>query len=242
MSEYSIVLLPGLDGTGELFAPLIDCFPERINPVVFSYPRNRCKNYEELKEIVMPSLPRDQPFFLLGESFSGPLSVMIAHDNPEGLMGLILCATFIKNPFILLPSWMKIVSAGFIYRLWPFLISFRAKIGGTRYREIAGIALNAIKSVSPDVIAHRVKSILSVNVESELEECSCPVLYLMAGRDNLIKRHNYDGINNLKRDVELAVVDTFHFVLQLEPEKSGEVLLKFMDSVMNRAAAAQDRH
>ncbi len=241
MPECSIILLPGLDGTGKLFNPLICCLPDRISPIVYSYPRNRCKTYEELKEIVMESLPGDRPFFLLGESFSGPLAVMIASERPKGLMGLILCASFIKKPFILLPSWMKVISIGPIYRLWPAFIDLRARIGGAQFREVADLALTAIRSVSPDIIAHRVRSILSVNVESELEECPYPVLYLMAGRDNLIKRHNYKGIKTLKKDVELAVVDTRHFMLQLEPEKSGEVLLKFMDNVMNRAEAAQDR-
>lgn len=235
--DYSIVLLPGLDGTGELFAPLVDSLPERVNPITVSYPRDSCKTYAELKGVVMPYLPMDQPFFILGESFSGPLSVIIADDRPEGLMGIMLCATFIKNPFISLQSWMKIFSIAPIYRLWPLLISLRARIGGENFRDIAELALGAIKSVNPDVISHRVKSILSVNVENEFKECPYPVLYLMAGGDNLIKRHNYKGIKALKKDVKLAVVDTLHFVLQLEPEKSGRVLTEFMDNVMHKAAA-----
>jgi len=64
--------------------------------LLFSYPRSECKTYEELKGLIIPYLPRDMPFFLLGESFSGPLSVMIAKEKPEGFKGLILCATFIN--------------------------------------------------------------------------------------------------------------------------------------------------
>jgi pimeloyl-ACP methyl ester carboxylesterase len=234
IAEYSIALLPGLDGTGKLFAPLVDSLPERVVPIIFSYPAHQPKTYEELKEIVMPSLPNDRPFFILGESFSGPLSVMIANDRPEGLMGLILCATFIKNPFIPFTSWMKIFSVSPIYRLWPVLIELRARIGGRDFRGIADLALEAIESVSPDVIAHRVKSILSVNVENELRSCPCPVLYLMAGRDKLILGHNYKGIKAIRKDVNLSVIDTRHFVLQLEPQKSSKALVLFMEGVMGK--------
>ena len=35
---------------------------------------------------------------LLGESFSGPIAAAIAAAPPPGLRGLILCATFLRNP------------------------------------------------------------------------------------------------------------------------------------------------
>jgi len=232
VTAYAIVLLPGLDGTGELFEPFVKCLPERINPIVVSYPRANRKTYEELKELVMPFIPEDMPFFLLGESFSGPLSVMISYEKPEGLKGLILCATFIRNPFILLPSWMRFISVSPVYRLWPALIGVRAGLSVEKFAPIAGLALKAIRSVNPSVIAHRVKSILSVNVERELSLCTCPVLYLMAGKDRLIRKHNYRRIKAVKNDVKLETIDTQHFILQLEPGRSSEILVDFMDSVI----------
>lgn len=235
MPEYAIVLLSGLDGTGELFEPFVKCLSERIKPIVISYPGNECKTYKELKELVTPSLPKGIPFFVLGESFSGPLSVMIAHGRPEGIRGLILCATFIRNPFILLPSWIKFMSVSPIYRLWPALISMRAALAGKRSKPIADLALKAIKSVSAAVIAHRVKSILSVNVEDELRLCDLPTLYLMAGKDNLIRKHNYLRIKDVKKDIRLKTIDTQHFILQLEPERSSEILMEFMDRTIAKA-------
>lgn len=240
MSEYVVLLLPGLDGTGELFKPLISCLPKRIKPVPVSYPRHECRTYEELKELVTPYIPKDIPFFVLGESFSGPLSIMIAMERSDGLKGLILCATFVKNPFFLLPSWMKFLSIGPIYRLWPSLIKIRTAVAGENYRPVAHMALAAIRSVDPAVIAHRVKSILSVNAEKELRLCSCPILYLMGKRDKLIKRHNYRRIKAVKNEVKLKTIDTGHFILQLEPERSSEILVEFMDSVKKNAQLGSD--
>ena len=53
MVEYAIILLSGLDGTGELFEPLVTCLPERVKSIVISYPLAECKSYREHDELVM---------------------------------------------------------------------------------------------------------------------------------------------------------------------------------------------
>ena len=119
MKSVSLVLLPGLDGTGRLFDPLIRHLPEWIHPVVVSYPKDQSYGYQDLMKIVTRSLPEDTDFVILGESFSGPLSIMIARQRPKRLIGLILCATFVKNPFRFLPSWAGYFSVSPIYLFWP---------------------------------------------------------------------------------------------------------------------------
>ena len=228
--KISLMLLPGLDGTGELFKPLLSCFPEWIKTIVVSYPRDRFCSYGELKSIITDSLPKGDPFFILGESFSGPLAIRVSRDKPDGLRGAILCATFVRNPFILIPPWLKILSVTPIYMLWPLLLKIRALYAGEKYREIADLGINAVKTVDPNVIAKRVKEILSVNVENDLRSCDIPILYIMGSRDHLIKRHNFRRIQKIRNDIRLAEIDTLHFVLQLEPRKSADILMEFMGS------------
>jgi pimeloyl-ACP methyl ester carboxylesterase len=232
MDEIPIVLLPGLDGTGELFEPLIDCLPEGITPIVISYPRDRPLDYRDLKKIVMDKLPTGTEFFILGESFSGPLAVMIAAERPEGLKGLILCATFIRNPFRFIPSWASIFSVSCIYRLWPLLIRIRTICAGNQIKEFARMAIEVIKTVRPDVIAGRVKSVFRVDVEKELRSCALPILYLMGAEDRLIKKHNFEKIKKVRHDVLLKEIKTRHFILQLEPMKASKELVEFMDKAV----------
>lgn len=229
--KTSIVLLPGLDGTGELFRPLLSYLPEWIKTIVVSYPRDRYCSYEELKPIITDYLPIGDPFFILGESFSGPLAIKVSNDRPDGLKGVVLCATFVRNPFIIIPSWLKILSVGPIYKLWPLLLKIRALNAGKEYSKIVSLGINAIKTVDPHVIAQRVKAILSVNVENDLRSCNVPILYIMGTRDNLIRRHNFMRIQEIRTDVQLAEIDALHFVLQLEPQKAADILMEFMDSV-----------
>ena len=66
----TIVLLPGMDGTGTQFAEFIAALPRGMKTVVVSYAPDQALGYEELETIVRKRLP-SEPFLLLGESFSG---------------------------------------------------------------------------------------------------------------------------------------------------------------------------
>ena len=93
------------------------------------------------------------------------------------------------------------------------------------------MALDAIKSVRPDVIAERVKAILNVNVEQELMKSDVPMLYLASRKDHLIRKHNVAGIKRIKSDMIVTEIDTEHFILQLEPKKSADEIEKFIKSI-----------
>jgi len=88
-----LVLLPGLDGTGELFAPFVGALTG-IDTRVIAYPADRAMDYPEHEGFVRDKLPRDEDYFLLAESFSGPIGISIAATAPPRLRGLILCGTF----------------------------------------------------------------------------------------------------------------------------------------------------
>ena len=47
-----LVLLPGLDGTGELFHPFLKALPSRLTSQVVSYPTEQCLTYKELVPFV----------------------------------------------------------------------------------------------------------------------------------------------------------------------------------------------
>src|ERR1700761_1771928 len=100
-----LVLLPGLHGTDRLFQGLRQAFGAAYETLAISYPKDVPLGYEALEAQVREQLPT-QPFVLFGESFSGPIAIRIAADPPTGLIGLILCATFAKNPYPRL-AWAK---------------------------------------------------------------------------------------------------------------------------------------
>ena len=92
----ALVLLPGMDGTGLMFGPILP-FLEGLDPRVVRYPAE-LTSYPDCLAFARAQLPLDRPFLLLGESFSGPIAIALAAERPEGLQGLVLCVTFARNP------------------------------------------------------------------------------------------------------------------------------------------------
>src|SRR5687768_4116314 len=91
------ILLPGLDGTGDLFAPFVAAAPSGFPVQCVRLPDDSQRSYEELAEWVCARLPAE-PVALIAESFSGPLAVLIA-DRCARVAAVVLCASFVKPPW-----------------------------------------------------------------------------------------------------------------------------------------------
>jgi len=99
LSPLSLVLLPGLDGTGQLFEWFLAALPPNLKPIVVSFPRDTDDDYAALEtHVVAFSIPQDERFVILGESFSGPLALRIAARGHANLVAVILVASFISQP------------------------------------------------------------------------------------------------------------------------------------------------
>ena len=94
----ALVLLPGMDGTGQLFGRFLEALGPEVRAIVIAYPPAQNLDYSQLEAFVRSKLPSDQPFVILGESFSGPIAVSIAASPPDGLRGIVLCCSFVRNP------------------------------------------------------------------------------------------------------------------------------------------------
>ncbi|MCI5146853.1 MAG: hypothetical protein D3923_15345 [Candidatus Electrothrix sp. AR3] len=80
-----VILLPGMDGTGILFKPLLKEFSEDIDVRALSYPCDTKLSYSQLVEYVRKKLPEREDFILVAESFSGPIGYFLASNPPSNL-------------------------------------------------------------------------------------------------------------------------------------------------------------
>src|SRR5450631_1631029 len=87
-----------MDGTGKLFAPLIEAISSNVRIQVVRYPVECAGGYKQLTDLVKQALPSEGDYVLLGESFSGPIAVSIAAELPPRLRGLVMCCSFVTNP------------------------------------------------------------------------------------------------------------------------------------------------
>ena len=65
MVQDHLVLLPGLDGTGELFAPFLQSLNNHFTSTVVSYPRDKLLHYQQLLPRIREVIPWGQPFTLV---------------------------------------------------------------------------------------------------------------------------------------------------------------------------------
>ena len=93
-----LVLLPGMDGTGELFSGFIAALPGTFEVVTVRYPTERYLPYSELENFVRAACPIFGPFMLVAESFSTPLAIQYAATSPANLAGIVLCTGFATSP------------------------------------------------------------------------------------------------------------------------------------------------
>lgn len=221
----TIVLLPGMDGTGLLFAPFVSKLGNDIRSMAISYPPEQFLDYPALVAHVRERLPNEGPFFLLGESFSGPVAISIAADAPNNLRGLILCASFARNPRPLLAK------IGLMLPLLPSLnsptLATYALLGTSSTPELRQQIATALAAVSPRVLQARLRTVIESDVTHSLPDVRVPILYLRATRDKLVPRGAGALVASLAPS-QIVDIDAPHMVLQAAPEIAATVVKLFV--------------
>jgi pimeloyl-[acyl-carrier protein] methyl ester esterase len=227
------VFLPGLDGTGFLFEPIVRIWPKEYPPpLVLAYPGDRFLNYDQLETFIRPRLPTADPFILIAESFGGPLATRITAQQPPMLCGLVLSATFMRQP----RGWLGDIGKGLI---GPYI--FRGKwLGqiGKWLMKAQGLAdwqvqlmSRALDTHRPEVLAARLREAIDVDAVMDLKECRVPVLCLYAKRDLLLAKRTAELIGEANPRVKRVGFDTPHFLMQDEPVEALQEILSFARSL-----------
>lgn len=224
-----LVLLPGMDGTGELFAPFISALPNSIRPVVVTFPRAETIAYDDLVEIARRALPSNEPFAILGESFSGPIATALAAYGYDQLLALIYSCSFVRNPSNALSTLKSLVP----------LIPIRGVISnavrnlllGVDSVKIRTLVGQSMSTVSPDVIRSRLAQVLEVDVTESLKKVSVPILYLRASNDRLIKPRSGDHIAKMNPNVQIVEIIGPHLLLQTTPVQCANTISGFLSRI-----------
>jgi pimeloyl-ACP methyl ester carboxylesterase len=222
-----LVLLPGLDGTGDLFGPLLAALAADVRPLVIRYSSPPLTRYEDCRSAVVSQLPAHEPYILLGESFSGPIAISIAATRPPGLRGVILSASFVSSPrqlFKLLRPFVRLLPihgaprwATSFFQLGPFATP-------TLLEQVA--QTNA--RVPPAVLHARLAEIALVDVTRELASVDVPMLYMRATRDRLVPASCAEHIKRLSAAVRIVDIDAPHMLLQAAPRECADVIAGFV--------------
>jgi pimeloyl-[acyl-carrier protein] methyl ester esterase len=233
-----LLLLPGMDGTGRLFAPLQAALPPWLPAVTVSYPPDQPLGYDGLLPLVEAAAAGLGEFVVVGESFSGPLALMLATQRPPGLRGLVLCASFVRFPLPVPQQWRGLVRP-WMFRLQPTWLVALVLLGRRGWGPLGRLLRGAVRSVSPAALAARARAVAGVDVTAELQTCPVPVLYLRAAGDLVIRPGCWELVRSVRPDAEIVVLPGPHLVLQVSPAEAAAALAEFCDRLPRPNQAQQ---
>lgn len=227
--DLYFVLLPGLDGTGQLFKPFIDQFSASDSVTVIQYPPDRHIPFASLADYIIPLLPTGKPLVLLGESYSGPVVLNLAARGDLNIHALVLAATFARYPasfmkrvarFLPLSLLLRLPVPQFVIRIFCF--------GEWANEELSKLLRESVRANSPDVLAKRARSGSNVDVTGLLSNVNVPCLYLSASNDKLVPAGALQDLIKLLPDLEVVTIEGPHFILQTRPERCFTAIRDFL--------------
>jgi pimeloyl-ACP methyl ester carboxylesterase len=210
----TVLLLPGLDGTGALFVGAAP--PPGLALTIVDYPCERPVPRTRLIEAILAALPSEGPVILVGESFSGPLALEAAARVPR-LIGVVLLASFARPPrarlLIRLVAWL----GPWLFRRPPPRLAVRVWMTGRSPALITRVR-GAIRSVASEVLSDRLRQIADVDARESLRTCPVPVLALVADHDRLVPRRAIEGLRTLRPDLRVVTLPGPHLLFQHDPD------------------------
>lgn len=221
MPDTQIVILPGLDGEGAYMQPFLAACAGKLQASLLTLPRD-LHNYEQGARALLPLLPQT-PFYIVAESFAGPLALHIAAHAPSHLRGLVLSASFTRPPM------PHLLLEGLAHTL-PYLHNeatrylARCLLANDGDSELAGMAIRSFAALPKDIQKKRIQSVARVEADGLLESCNVPVLILKPSHDRLLW-HDYPEI--LPEHVRQEIIEAPHMLLAQAAEIIVEKIMEF---------------
>jgi pimeloyl-ACP methyl ester carboxylesterase len=219
-----LILLPGLDGSGELFAPLVRELGDGVTTSVVRYGSEL--TFDEYVESAARALPDDA--VVVAESFSGPVGIALAARHPGKVRYLVLCATFARSPFRILLRFGKFipVRAFAVNALTPAMLRHFCLNGDDT--SLRPSVVSVLSTVPPAILRARLACLACVDVSPLLRRIDTPVLYLRATRDRIVGARLSTTLTSQLPKISIAEIDGPHLLLQTRPRECATAIVDFI--------------
>lgn len=233
-----LILLPGMDGTGELFEDFLSDLG-KIEHLIISLPPSGNQDYDSLLAHVKTRLP-NQDFLLLAESFSGPIAAKLAFETIDNLKGVIFVGSFLSAPnkFVLsLASFLPIKALS----KFPFskFALRKLMLGSDASASLLIKFQNTVASVPSKILKARFRAMKNLVLPSSTSKI--PVFYLSGSEDRLVHLSKISEFRQCFPALEHRQIEGPHFLLQASPSAcSGVVreILSLLTSQFNSQPSA----
>ncbi len=216
-----------MDGSAHFFGPLCAALDGQISTLPIAYPQDRACDYRALADHVRARLPTDRPYFLLGESFSGPVAIALAAERPPMLAGLILSCTFARNPVPAMRALLPLVRfAPLSGRLAPLAAPFL--LGWCAPAALRRNLRSVLDSAPAPILRERLREVLVVDYSAQARRIEVPVLYLQAAQDRVVFRNSERHLRSLLPAMRSVILPGPHLLLQASPQPAAAAILAFI--------------
>lgn len=219
----TLVLMPGLDGTGKLFAPIIPYLEPHFDLIVVTYP-----DLDSLTDYVncaQSQLPETPGFSLVAESFSGPVAMALMAHLPDQIGPSVLSTTFARSPLATLTRMSGYVPEQMfsIGALNEFCLDVYAA-EDEDFSETQPLSLNVMEQIDGALLKHRISVLSRVDVSALLPSIEMPILCLHAMRDRIVSESDAQMIQDYLPNVSRVNIDAPHLLLQTRPQQCAELI------------------
>jgi pimeloyl-ACP methyl ester carboxylesterase len=190
-SGESVVLVPGMDGTGMLFYRQVPLLARSYRAVTYAL-RDTAATMEvlvaDLARVIDTVAPTERRAIVVGESFGGALALSFALAHPQQVSGLVILNSF---PYFAPQLRLRLAALGLGALPWGAmgfvrrLTAFRLHSPHTHRREIQRF-MELTARASREGYLSRLKLLRQYDVRHRLHELSPPTLFLAADRDHLV--------------------------------------------------------
>lgn len=209
-----LVLLPGMDGTGELFNPLL----EHLNndAMVLRLPASGDQSYDKIAASLQPRLPNQQ-YILLAESFSSGLVRHLIERKDDHLLGVVFVSGFVSAPNKFLLRLAKSMPLHALINLPGFSTICKRFLLGQEASDESILAFkNVIKSVPQNVLQERLSTMLNMPTDLSFKS-NIPCVCIVPTEDKLVQSGKSKELVNTYQRAAISPISGPHFILQANP-------------------------
>ena len=216
-----VVLIPGMDGTGGLFSPLLDELPSDIETQIICL--NELTNIAPTEQALeIATLIGNDEVIILSESYSGFITYHLSLLPNINIKHIIFAASFLENPTWLsrlnkaLP--LNLVRTGLIPSTFLSTLLF----GQRNNTRLVGLFLSCLKSVSNSTLRLRISTVANLVRPKKL--MSIPCTYVQANKDYLVSNRSSDAFKELCVDLRIIRAGGGHFIVQSNPSLFSKLI------------------
>ena len=224
----TLLLLPGLDGTGLVFQPLLAQLPAEIDAQVVHYPADRPLSFREHVDFARRQLPADGPAIRAagGILFRSDRPAVLA-AAPDNLVGVIFVATFARYPRPFLLDTGRHLPQGLLLKLFATPLLCRFFCLGSAPAEAVKLFRQALQSVALSVLSRRLQILAELPPPPDTTY-SAPCLYLQAGNDRLVPPRAADALRKHLPQLRIVQIPGPHIILLAQPEQGARLINDFI--------------